>query len=283
MTIQMASFESKASTKAVTDSEIQKYPIRRLEPSIQRFLKVIEIDIERLHKHRMNIEKFSRLSDWANLNQEQTNASRTVQQIKANVKEIEKTRKQVVDEDLELFDKKTENMKQMAVAGVLEFIHVNSTDKVDENDHSEISNTETLRQPFLSTQHDGLDLAYTSLPFDVDTHQLQIHAIPENSEAYHSWEELQESLVELNQLVHEFASSVQTQQESVDRIEDNIESVHGNIQQGTLQLGKAAKYKAAIFPIAGALIGTVVGGPFGLVAGAKIGGVFAAVTGGALG
>ena len=37
----------------------QKYPIRRLEPSIKKFLKVIDIDLGRLHQHKMNIEKVS--------------------------------------------------------------------------------------------------------------------------------------------------------------------------------------------------------------------------------
>ena len=37
----------------------QKYSIRRLEPSIKKFLKVIDIDLGRLHQHKMNIEKVS--------------------------------------------------------------------------------------------------------------------------------------------------------------------------------------------------------------------------------
>ena len=40
---------------------------------------------------------------------------------------------------------------------------------------------------------------------------------------------------------------------------------------------QAAKYKAAIFPVAGAVIGTALGGPVGLVVGAKIGAVVGAV------
>ena len=45
---------------------------------------------------------------------------------------------------------------------------------------------------------------------------------------------------------------------------------------------QASKYKAAILPVAGALIGTVVAGPVGLIAGAKIGGM-AAIGGGMAG
>lgn len=46
---------------------------------------------------------------------------------------------------------------------------------------------------------------------------------------------------------------------------------------------QATGYKAAAFPIAGAVLGTIVAGPVGLFAGAKIGGVIGAVGGGAAG
>lgn len=46
---------------------------------------------------------------------------------------------------------------------------------------------------------------------------------------------------------------------------------------------KAAKYKLAALPVAGALIGGVVGGPIGLLAGFKVAGIAAALGGGVLG
>lgn len=49
------SFEK--SPKQAVSHPVQKYPVRRLEPSISKFLKVLEIDLDRLHRHRLNIEK----------------------------------------------------------------------------------------------------------------------------------------------------------------------------------------------------------------------------------
>lgn len=46
---------------------------------------------------------------------------------------------------------------------------------------------------------------------------------------------------------------------------------------------QAAKYKLAALPVAGALIGGVVGGPIGLLAGFKVAGIAAALGGGVLG
>ncbi|XP_020377156.1 syntaxin-17-like [Rhincodon typus] len=57
-----------------------KLSLRRLEPAIQKFVKVaIPTDLERLQKHQINIEKYQRWSQWDKLHQEHINASRTVQ------------------------------------------------------------------------------------------------------------------------------------------------------------------------------------------------------------
>ena len=56
------------------------------------------------------------------MNKEQINATRTVQQLKANIKELEKTRNQIKEEDLSKFDSKTEEIKQASISGVVEFL-----------------------------------------------------------------------------------------------------------------------------------------------------------------
>ena len=57
----MASFDKEDDSDG---QQYQKYPIRRLEPSIQKFLKVINIDLGRLHQHKLNIEKVSYCQHW---------------------------------------------------------------------------------------------------------------------------------------------------------------------------------------------------------------------------
>lgn len=61
----------------------------------------------------------------------------------------------------------------------------------------------------------------------------------------------------------------------VGSVEENIEETHINVTKGARFLEKAAKYKAAAYPLAGALLGTCIGGPVGLLAGLKIGGLTA--------
>uniref|UniRef100_A0A672R634 STX17-like N-terminal domain-containing protein n=1 Tax=Sinocyclocheilus grahami TaxID=75366 RepID=A0A672R634_SINGR len=56
--------------------EAGKLPLRRLEPPIQKFIKVaIPTDLERLHQHQHNIEKFQRNGQWDKLHQEHINSS----------------------------------------------------------------------------------------------------------------------------------------------------------------------------------------------------------------
>ena len=68
--------------------------------------------------------QFSRLNDWNALHRENVNATRTVQQIKANIKEIKRLRSQVVEEDVEEFDNKTDPMVQQALKTLQDFVHL---------------------------------------------------------------------------------------------------------------------------------------------------------------
>lgn len=61
----------------------------------------------------------------------------------------------------------------------------------------------------------------------------------------------------------------------VDNMEDNIEETQINVNEGARYLRKASAYKVAAYPIAGAMLGTCIGGPIGLIAGLKIGGLAA--------
>jgi syntaxin 17 len=67
----------------------------------------------------------------------------------------------------------------------------------------------------------------------------------------------------------------QEQKEKVDEVESNVEEAAENIKEGTSHLAKAARYRTAVYPIAGAVLGGCLGGPIGLIAGIKLGGLAA--------
>ncbi|KAK1173506.1 syntaxin-17 [Acipenser oxyrinchus oxyrinchus] len=268
--------------------DVVKLPLRRLELPIHKFVKVaIPIDLERLKKHQINIEKYQRCRQWDKLHQEHIHASRTVQQLRANIREMEKLCQRVRGEDTLALDKIILPIRQQASTAAVEFLrqHSESAEELNcqynaaANQHSNLTRSLTDQGNLYSgssAPEEGGSQAMVQmlLPFP---------EIPKDQNAAESWETLEEDLIELNGLVNEFSEVVHSQQEKIDSIEDNVNSAAANVQEGTKNLGKAAKYKLAVLPVAGALIGGVVGGPIGLLAGFKVAGVAAAVSGGLLG
>ncbi|KAK6491720.1 syntaxin-17 [Huso huso] len=268
--------------------DVVKLPLRRLELPIHKFVKVaIPIDLERLKKHQINIEKYQRCRQWDKLHQEHIHASRTVQQLRANIREMEKLCQRVRGEDTLALDKIILPVRQQASTAAVEFLrqHSESAEELSRqynaaaNQHSSLTRSLTDQGNLYSgssAPEEGGSQAMVQmlLPFP---------EIPKDQNAAESWETLEEDLIELNGLVNEFSEVVHSQQEKIDSIEDNVNSAAANVQEGTKNLGKAAKYKLAVLPVAGALIGGVVGGPIGLLAGFKVAGLAAAVSGGLLG
>lgn len=259
---------------------MEKLPLRRLELAVQKFIKVaIPTDLERLKKHQVNIEKFQRCRQWDRLHQEHVNAGRTVQQLRANMHEMENLCQRVQKDDLIALEKMINPIREQALAAVAEILKLRS------------DSDEQLQKQHLVQQ----DSELTSVPRSMTTEEpfynagavsqmhLPLPVIPQDEDAAESWDTLEEDLIGLNILVNEFSEMVHSQQEKIDSIEDHVSTAAVNVEEGTKNLGKASKYKLAVLPVAGALIGGVVGGPIGLLAGFKVAGVAAAVGGGVLG
>ncbi|ELK34185.1 PREDICTED: syntaxin-17 [Myotis davidii] len=263
----------------------EKVKLRRLEPAIQKFIKiVIPTDLERLRKHQINIEKYQRCRIWDKLHEEHINAGRTVQQLRSNIREMEKLCLKVQKDDLVLLRRMIDPVKEAAAAGAAEFLQLRqeSVEELEKQFHDE----ETLLQPSL-TRSVTVGGAFHTTEAEADPQSMtQIYALPEiprDQNAAESWETLEADLIELSQLVTEFSLLVNSQQEKIDSIEDHVNTAAVNVEEGTRNLGKAAKYKLAILPVAGALLGGAVGGPIGLLAGFKVAGIAAALGGGVLG
>lgn len=263
----------------------EKVNIRRLEPAIQKFVKiVIPTDLERLRKHQINIEKYQRCRIWDKLHEEHINAGRTVQQLRSNIREMEKLCLKVQKDDLILLKRMIDPIKEDAAAATAEFLqlHLESVEELKKQFNDEA----TLFQPSLSrsmTVGGTFPAAESEPEYQSLTQIYALPEIPRDENAAESWETLEASLIELSQMVTDFSLLVNSQQEKIDSIEDHVSSAAVNVEEGTKNLGKAAKYKLAALPVAGALIGGVVGGPIGLLAGFKLAGIAAVVGGGVLG
>ncbi|XP_006864808.1 PREDICTED: syntaxin-17 [Chrysochloris asiatica] len=230
------------------------------------------------------IPAYQRCRIWDKLHEEHINAGRTVQQLRSNIREMETLCLKVRKDDLLVLKRMIDPVKEAAAAATTEFlqVHLESVEDLKKQFNDE----ETVLPPSL-TRSMTVGGTFHSSEAEAGPQSLtQIYALPEiprDQNAAESWENLEADLVELSQLVTEFSLLVNSQQEKIDSIEDHVNNAAVNVEEGTKNLGKAAKYKLAALPVAGALIGGVVGGPIGLLAGFKVAGIAAALGGGVLG
>lgn len=257
--------------------EANKLTLRRLEGPINKFIKVaLPTDLERLQKHHSNILKYQQSQQWERLHQEHINASRTVQQLRANIREMEKLCTRVRSEDAEALEGLVKPVRERASAAALDFLLLHS------DPPPSVPAAPAAERPSISRSSSCHDLEDEEPLVDWQV-QLRLPEIPADQNAAESWDNLEEDLKELSGLVTEFSLLVHAQQEKIDSIEDNVNTAAANVEEGTRSLGKAAGYKLAVLPVAGAVLGGVLGGPLGLLAGFKAAGVAAALGGGALG
>lgn len=120
--------------------------------------------------------------------------------------------------------------------------------------------------------------------FELNEYQLKsrISLMNEMESLENDFRDLFDCFQQVHVMVHD-------QAEPVERIANNVVETEIHVSQGTQHLRQALKYKKAAYPLVGALIGTCIAGPIGLLAGMKTGaslmaaGGLASVTGGVLG
>ncbi|XP_040288562.1 syntaxin-17 [Bufo bufo] len=250
----------------------QTVPYRRLEAAAQKFAKVvIPTDLERLRNHQINIEKYQRCRSWEQLHKEHINARRTVQQLQANMQDMETLFLKVKKEDIQALSKVLQPVKDTALASIREFleIHSKSVEDLHERNVFDVPNNFATKEPSCEN----------SPSIQIDAQFIEI----QDPNASESWNTLEKDLLDLNEIINEFSHMVHAQQEKIDSIEDHVNTAAVNVEEGTKNLGKALKYKLSLLPAAGALIGGIVGGPIGLMVGFKAAGIATAIGGGLLG
>lgn len=82
-------------------------------------------------------------------------------------------------------------------------------------------------------------------------------------------------IADLHGIFNRLHDTVEVQGETIEVVAENVEITQVQVEQGTRSLREALSYKKAMYPMCGALIGTCLGGPVGLLAGMKVGGLAA--------
>lgn len=145
------------------------------------------------------------------------------------------------------------------------------------------SNTKTHPEtPDLEDEFDVIPPIQTY--FELDEYQLKARAT-----FLHDMENIENELAGLFEVFKQVHEMVHDQAEPIERISDNVADTQVSVHEGTSHLRTALKYQKAAYPLMGAIIGTCIAGPIGLIAGMKTGaslmaaGGLASVTGGFLG
>ncbi|XP_043249044.1 syntaxin-17 [Colletes gigas] len=236
-----------------------KQPIKRLDIQINNFNVAIPHHVDLLKRHKINIQNYQTKHDWDKMHKEHVNVSRIIKQLKELLYQMDTLRTQVLDSDINQFDKLTANARTSILNAIKDYLEMEL--------HLSVSQSQSPKKEDQATSH-PLDNRYMQLQEEEQDLQRQQACL-------HAWNNLQEDVQQLQELFIEFNKIVDDQRELVNAAENNIEVTSVNVEHGEKFLQKAARYKVAAYPLTGALIGTCIGGPIGLLAGLKVGGVAA--------
>uniref|UniRef100_W8BSE2 Syntaxin-17 n=1 Tax=Ceratitis capitata TaxID=7213 RepID=W8BSE2_CERCA len=248
-----------------------KIPLKQAEVSVRRFNDLaIPHHLGLLKNHRSNIEKSLALGDWNKIKKEEINATRVIKQIKNLLLEMDVLREKVRPEDLKRFDSMMEEGKNKAFQGMSEYLELKlKTPAYNKYSESMINFEED------ETTH-PVEMAHRQvLPAIEANFEQQEYQLQQRQACLDELEQLQNEIRDLNGMFRNVHNIVHEQGESVRVIADNAEEALEQVQIGESNLRRALTYKKAMYPVMGALIGTCVGGPIGLVAGLKAGGLAA--------
>ncbi|XP_061929807.1 syntaxin-17 [Apis cerana] len=235
-----------------------KQPIRRLEIQINNFNVAIPHHVDLLKRHKTNIQKYQAQHDWEKMRREHINVARIIKQLKELLYQMDTLRAHVLDSDINQFDKLTANARMSILNAIKEYmeLELNLPMSPESSINEDQANSYPLDNTYIQLQKEQQDLQHQEA-------------------CLHAWNTLQGDIHQLHQLFVDFNKIVDDQKELVNSAEDDIVETNINVKEGEKFLEKAARYKVAMYPLAGAVIGSCIGGPIGLLAGLKVGGLTA--------
>jgi syntaxin 17 len=267
---------------SVLNTSITKQPLKLIEVPLNKFSEeVIPHHQSIFEQHRTCVLKLMSKNNIQIVQQEIKSKKRVIKQLKDLMYELDTLRTQVEDVDLDKFDTKTLSFRKIIITLISGYTDL-------EKKCAELENRQN--------EEDQKLLEETS-PFE-GASQIQIHenlddvVLRQRQELLNEVETVHKETEDLNQIYTQLHQMVEDQKEHVDQAEEKVESAHENVHAGFKDLVKAHRYsddrkkksrferflfrlKTAVYPVTGAFLGSMIGGPVGLVAGIKIGGLTA--------
>jgi syntaxin 17 len=252
-------------TMSVLNTSITKQPLKLIEVPLNKFSEeVIPHHQSIFEQHRTCVLKLMSKNNIQIVQQEIKSKKRVIKQLKDLMYELDTLRTQVEDVDLDKFDTKTLSFRKIIITLISGYTDL-------EKKCAELENRQN--------EEDQKLLEETS-PFE-GASQIQIHenlddvVLRQRQELLNEVETVHKETEDLNQIYTQLHQMVEDQKEHVDQAEEKVESAHENVHAGFKDLVKAHRLKTAVYPVTGAFLGSMIGGPVGLVAGIKIGGLTA--------
>lgn len=118
-------------------------------------------------------------------------------------------------------------------------------------------------------------LRQISIPEIQTEFKLSEHQLRSREACLTELENLHREIADLHGIFNRLHDTVEIQGETIEVVAENVEVTQVQVEQGARSLRAALSYKKAMYPMCGALIGTCLGGPVGLLAGMKVGGLAA--------
>lgn len=239
----------------------QKLPYKMAEISARRFVQdAVPHSLGLLRNHKTNIEKSLALHDWEKIQREEINASRVIKELKNLLLEMEDLRERIRDEDIDKFDAVTNRARRDAIECIQEFVELKL--------RSPSKSSSSTRS---STQYDPVPdvimVTEAGIPTLQSDFQLNVSQLRARENVLRECEELRQNVEDLQGMFYGLHGEVVEQSVGVEHVHDNVEEADVQLQEGATQLQKALKYKKAMYPLCGALLGSCVGGPVGMIAG----------------
>lgn len=251
-----------------------KQPIERFEIQLNNFNTAVAHYVHQMKLHKNNINNYQQRNKWGMIHREHVNISRIVTQLNQMLFEMQTLRAKILDEDIAAFDKRTKHSRESIVQALkecleLEYNILPLNESPESKKEEATENAESEVRP--------LDNSFVQLQTESDELLLK-----EQQGYLKDWDDLHHDMAVLHEMFINLNELINVQKGFVNNIEWNIEETETNVEEGASSLRKASRYKVAAYPIAGAMLGTCIGGPIGFLAGMKIGGL-AAVSCGILG
>ncbi|RZC36283.1 syntaxin-17 [Asbolus verrucosus] len=249
---------------SIVNTNVTKQPLKLIEVPLNKFNEeVIPHHQKIFEQHKTLILKSISQNNVQLVRQEVKTKKRMIKQLKDLMYELDTLRAQVEDADLDRFDTKTLSLRKIIINLISGYTDLEKRSALIFQDHPEEKKLLQKTCPFEGASQ-------IQIQENLDDLKLKQHQelLNEVENVHRDAEDLNEIFTQLNQMV-------EGQREQVDQVEENVEGAHENVQSGLKQLIKAHRLKTAAYPVTGAFLGTIIGGPLGLIAGLKVGGIAA--------